>query len=253
MKPRKCLYAELPCVAYEEAWALQSRIVAVRKERLIEMDVILILEHPPVFTLGRRGGAENLRVSEAFLERSGIPVVHVERGGNITYHGPGQLVGYPIMLLREARLSVVGYVERLEEVMIRTAADVGVHAERNPINRGVWVGTNKLGSVGIAVRRGICFHGFALNVNLSLEPFSWINPCGLHGIGVTSLARELSQELSMEEIRGIARRHVEDVLEVELVPAGLSEIAGSPQNHHHPIPLHLQDNHRLPPLNELPL
>lgn len=214
---RKCLYTELGSVDYEEARELQTRLVAARKEGRIRTDVFLCLEHPPVFTLGRRGGLENLMVSEDFLRKSGIPIVHIERGGNITFHGPGQLIGYPIINLHAAKLSVVGYVEKLEEVMIRTAADFGIEAERNPLNRGVWVGNNKLGSIGIAIRRGISFHGFAFNVNLSLEPFGWINPCGLQGVGVTSLARELSGKVSMKQARKAARQHIETVFEVRLI------------------------------------
>jgi len=224
LKPRRCLYADLPPVEYGEALELQYRLLAARKEKRIRTDVVLCLEHPPVFTLGRRGGLENLVVSEAFLEKSGIPVIRAERGGNITFHGPGQLVGYPIINLREARLKVVDYVENLEEVMIRTAGDFGVHAERNPVNRGVWVGNSKLGSLGVAVRRGISFHGFAFNVNLSLEPFGWINPCGLQGVSVTTVERELSREISVAEVRRAVRRHFAAVFMVELEMTGLPEL-----------------------------
>ena len=144
--------------------------------------VVLLLEHPPVFTLGQRGGMENLKVTQAFLERSGISVIQAERGGSITYHGPGQLVVYPVIDLKQAGVSVAGYVEALEEVMIRTAGDWNISAGRNPAGRGVWVGTAKLGSIGIRVRRTVAFHGLALNVSVSLTPFDWINPCGLEGV-----------------------------------------------------------------------
>ncbi len=176
------LCVELPVTDYREAWDLQTGLVAARNSGVLASDVLLLLEHAPVFTLGRRGGLENLTVSEEFLKEAGVPVVHVERGGNITYHGPGQLVGYPILDLHASGLTVSDYVERLEEIMIRTAAHWGVAAGRNPINRGVWVGNSKLGSIGVAIRHGISFHGFAFNVSLSLEPFGWINPCGLRGI-----------------------------------------------------------------------
>jgi len=124
------LCLDLPLLAYQEAWELQSRLVAARKEALLEADVFLLLEHPPVFTLGRRGGLENLRVTEGFLEQSGIPLFHVERGGNITFHGPGQLVGYGIVALQGAGLGVVDNVTGLEEVMIRTAAEWAVAGGR---------------------------------------------------------------------------------------------------------------------------
>ena len=206
---------------YREAWNLQSYLVMARKDKMIDTNIILLLEHPPVFTIGNRGGLDNLTVSADFLEKAGIPVIQVERGGNITFHGPGQLVMYPLINLQVARLRVVDYVEYLEDVMIRAAADWGIKAERNPINRGVWVGNNKLGSIGIAVRRGICFHGIAFNVNLSLKPFGWINPCGLPDIGVTSMERELSRRVSMHEVRDSVKRHVQAVFGVELIMTNL--------------------------------
>ena len=223
---KKWFLTELPVVDYGEARDLQFRLVAERKAGVIDTDIVLLLEHPPVFTLGRRGGIENLTVSKEFLEKEGVSVIQVERGGNITFHGPGQIVAYPILSLNETRLSVTDYVECLEEVMIRTAADFGVMAERNPINRGVWVGLKKLGSIGIAVRKGISFHGMALNVNLSLTPFSWINPCGLEGVAVTSLEKELEQKVSMERVRRRVKHHIERVFGVELVPKNLSELPG---------------------------
>jgi lipoate-protein ligase B len=220
------LYIELPSIEYREAWKLQTDLVAARKDKIIDTNVILLLEHPPVFTVGRRGGLNNLTVSEDFLEKAGIPVIRVERGGNITFHGPGQLVVYPIIDLQVAGLKVVDYVENLEEVMIRAAADWSGMADRNPINRGVWVGNNKLGSIGIALRRGICFHGIAFNVNLSLKPFGWINPCGLEDIGITSMERELSHKVSMNQVRESVKRHVQAVFGVELLMTSLSELHG---------------------------
>lgn len=221
---RQCLCTELSKVEYREAWNLQLAIVAARKDKILNRDVILLIEHSPVFTLGRRGGLENLTVSKSFLKKTGIEVIHIERGGNITFHGPGQLVGYPIIDLRAARLSVVDYVNSLEEVMLRTATDYGVRAERNPMNRGIWVGNSKIGSIGIAVRRGISFHGFALNVNLSLKPFQWINPCGLQGIGVTSLAREISRQIPMHRVRETAKRHMEAIFGIKLGTVVFSEL-----------------------------
>jgi len=221
---KKWFCVEIPLIEYREAWSLQSEIVLGIKEKTIDRNVVLFLEHPSVFTLGRRGGRDNLNVSEAFLESQGIPIVHVERGGDITYHGPGQLVAYPVLDLRGAGLDVVGHVTKLEDVMIRTARDFGVKAGRNPMNRGVWVGNNKLGSIGIAIRRGITFHGFALNVNLTMEPFTWIQPCGLQGIGMTSIGRELRTDVSMKEARERARSHMEAVFGVALERIGLEEL-----------------------------
>jgi lipoate-protein ligase B len=218
------LCVDLPTMEYKEAWDLQAKIVAARKDRIIETDIVLFLEHPPVFTLGRRGGLNNLTISEAFLEKEGIPVIQVERGGDITFHGPGQLVIYPIIDLRAARLGVVDYVTTLEEVMIRTAADWGIKADRNPRNRGVWVGNNKLGSIGVAIRRGVSFHGLAFNVNTPLTPFSWIHPCGLENTQMTSLMHELSREVSMSKVRDAARHHMEAVFGVKLTMKSLAEL-----------------------------
>lgn len=224
LKHKQWLLIELPATEYTEAWDLQNNLVGARKDGVIDKDIVLLLEHPPVFTLGRRGGLKNLTVSEDFLNKAGIPVVHVERGGDITFHGPGQVIMYPIIDIRAARLGVIDYVGLLEEVMIRTASDWGIEAGRNSLNRGVWVGNNKLGSIGLAIRKGISFHGMAFNVNLSLEPFGWINPCGLHNIGITSMERELSRKVSMDKVREAIKRHVEAIFSVELVMTDLTQI-----------------------------
>jgi lipoate-protein ligase B len=221
---RKWLCIELPITDYNKAWQLQSNLVAAKPHKTTHKNVVLLLEHPPVFTLGRRGGLNNLRVSESFLEKAFIPVIQVERGGNITFHGPGQLIVYPIIHLQTAKLSVVHYVENLEEVMIRTASDWGITAKRNPINRGVWVGNHKLGSIGIAIRRGICFHGLALNVNISLKPFEWINSCGLQDTGITSMARELSRKVSMSRVRERIKHHLKAVFGVSLTMTRLEQL-----------------------------
>lgn len=224
MKPQRSYLLDLGVTPYPVAHDLQTRLVAARKEGVLETDLFICLEHSPVFTLGRRGGRENLRVAEDFLKAQGIDVVHVERGGDITYHGPGQLVLYPIVDLRKAGLGVVDFVTLLEDVMIRTAAEWGVTAGRNSLNRGIWVGVRKLGSIGIAVRRGITFHGLALNVNTSLEHFGWIHPCGLQGITVTSMAQALGKPISTAEVRHCLLRHVEAVFGRELVEIRMEEL-----------------------------
>jgi len=206
----------MPLTDYHPVWHLQKRLVAARKDKTIDADTVLILEHPAVFTFGRRGGDENLTVSQTFLKETGIELIQVERGGSITFHGPGQVVVYLIMNLQAAGLSVTDYVTRLEEMMLRTAADWGIAARRHSLNRGIWVDSKKMGSVGIAVRRGITFHGLALNVNLSLDPFSWIHPCGLKGIQVTSLAKESKQTVSIGKVRTSLKHHIESVFGVRL-------------------------------------
>ena len=197
---------------YVAAYGLQLGLVEKRRQGTA-CDTYLVTEHPATFTLGRRGGRENLMVTEEFLREKGIPLVHIERGGDITFHGPGQLVVYPILQLREAGLSVTDYVFRLEELMIRLAAAQGVTAVRDPRNHGVWVGGKKLGSVGIAIRHGISFHGLALNVCLDLTPFSWVNPCGLTGVKMTTVSRECGREVSVAEIKQNLARHLAEIFD----------------------------------------
>ena len=216
--------AELSLCAYREVLDLQRKLVDVKTVSRTTPDIMLLVEHPSVFTLGRRGRRTHLLVAEDFLRKRGIEVIHVERGGDITYHGPGQLVGYPIVDLRSKPWGVTGFIELLEELMIRIAADYGVRAVRNIKNRGVWVANRKLGSVGIAIRKEISFHGMALNVNPSLESFTWINPCGLEGVQATSLKRELGNAIPMEDVRQAACRHVRDIFGVELKRVGLKDL-----------------------------
>jgi lipoate-protein ligase B len=211
-------FLELPLVPYEEAQALQVDCVAARRDGRLATDLFILLEHPPVFTLGRNGGRENLTVSDDFLEQAGVAVVASERGGNITYHGPGQLVGYPVIDLQAARLGVADYVRALEEVMLRVAAAFDVAAERNARNPGIWVGPRKLGSIGLCLRRGVSFHGFALNAINGLEPFGWINPCGLTDVAMTSLKQERGQAMTMAALRRAARTAMTDVFPIELRP-----------------------------------
>lgn len=199
---------DLGLTDYAAAYALQLDLVERRRSGAGADDIFLVTEHPGTFTLGRRGGRQNLMVSEQYLRQQNIPLVHIERGGDITYHGPGQLVIYPVLYLRQAGLSVTDYVHLLEETMIRLAAAVGVTAQRDPRNRGVWAGDRKMGSVGIAIRHGVAFHGLALNVNVSLEPFSWVNPCGLNGVQMTSLSRECGRQVGMGELK----EHLADTL-----------------------------------------
>ncbi len=224
MLRERWIYIDIPAIEYGNAWQLQGHLVSARKEKIIDANVVMLLEHLPVFTLGRRGGLNNLTVPEGFLKKAGIPVIQVERGGNITFHGPGQLVAYPIIELHTAGLRVTDYVAHLEEVMIRTAGHWGIKAERHPVNRGVWVGGKKLGSVGIAIRHGITFHGMAFNVNPSLEPFRWINPCGLQQTEMTSVERELSHKVSAKEARRAVKDNFQTVFGVELVRMPLSEV-----------------------------
>lgn len=218
------LAVDLGLLEYRQAWDLQLRLIDARKNEALKRNVVLFLEHPPVFTLGRRGGLTNLKVGEEFLASRGIPLVHVERGGDVTYHGPGQLVAYPVVHLRDMGLGVLPFVEGLEEVMIRTVADWGITAGRDPRNRGAWVGPGKIGSLGIAVRRSVSFHGLALNVNTNLEPFTWVNPCGLQGVMITSMKQILAKDTPMDDVKVSAKAHMESVFGVRLEFSKLEDV-----------------------------
>ena len=197
-------------VAYGAGLELQARLVELRKAGAIG-DVLVMLEHPPVLTLGRAmgrkdGGRENLLLTEEALADRGVQVVETNRGGDVTYHGPGQLVGYPIFDLRGPlraggkRLGPVDFVRQMEEALIRTMADYGVMATRVPGRTGVWTQPNgtieerKLAAIGIHVSAGVTSHGFALNVTTDLKDFAWIVPCGISDRGVTSLELETQSE-----------------------------------------------------------
>ena len=222
--PQACLAINLGMMDYQEAWKLQGDIVAARHNGVIETDIIFFLEHPTVFTLGRRGGLDHLLVSEEFLKSSGIPIVHVERGGNITFHGPGQLVAYPIVNLKKRNIGVVDFVTALEDVMLATVQTWGIAADRNAANRGIWVGNKKMGSIGLAIRKGISFHGLALNVDVDLTPFSYIQPCGLQGVRMTSMSQELATQLSVDDVSTVLQTQFELVLNLTLTTVSLSDL-----------------------------
>jgi lipoyl(octanoyl) transferase len=210
------LCIELPTGEYSRTLDFQRRLVQARKDHFIDHDIVIITEHLPVYTLGHRGSREHLLVSDAVLAGAGIPVVPVERGGDITFHGPGQLVVYPIVHLCKSGLRIPEYISRLEEIMIRICGDWEITAERIPGKPGIWTGGDKIGSIGLAVRRGISFHGFSLNVNVSLDHFSWIHPCGLTNVQMTSMARKLGRDIPMKDIRYSAFSHIQQIFYVHL-------------------------------------
>jgi lipoate-protein ligase B len=218
------LFLDLGMLGYRDAWSLQLRLLDARKSESLKNEVVLFLEHQPVFTLGKRGGLANLKVTDSFLASRAIPLIHVERGGDITYHGPGQLVVYPIIHLHSTGMGVLRLVEGLEEVMIRTLAEWGIKAGRDPRNRGAWVGKDKIGSIGIAVRRSVSFHGFALNVNTDLEPFTWVNPCGLQNVMITSMKQILAKVLSMDDVKAAAKEHLQNIFGITLLASRLEDI-----------------------------
>jgi lipoyl(octanoyl) transferase len=189
----------LGTLAYPEALALQRRLVEERRSGQIG-DVLLLLEHPRVITLGVRGdgGRSHVLASSDTLESEGVYVFETGRGGDVTYHGPGQIVGYPILDLHPDRLDVHRYVRDLEEVLIRTAADFGIAATRVPGLTGVWVDNEKLAAIGVRISRWVTSHGFALNVTTDLKDFTLIVPCGITDRGVTSLQRLGCRATAME-------------------------------------------------------
>ena len=221
---RPCWHLDLGLMAFAPAHKLQLEILDARIASHLQRDVVLFLEHPAVFTTGRRGGYDHLKVSPSFLADSGMGLHHIERGGDITFHGPGQLVVYPIMDLKSTDVGVLGFVEKLEEIMIRTVSDWGIKATRDPRNRGVWVNDKKLGSIGIAIRRGITFHGIALNVDLSLEPFSWINPCGLEGIGVTTMNLEGKKSAAVGQVRATLKKYFEEIFSISFKDVNIDKL-----------------------------
>jgi lipoyl(octanoyl) transferase len=224
---RRLLVRQLGRVEYADGLALMSALRQARIQGQIE-DTLLLLEHPAVITLGRKGRRENLRVDEDTLARRGIGVIDTDRGGDITYHGPGQLVAYPVVSLAPDRCDVRRYVRDLEEAMIRTAAEYGVVAGRLEGMNGVWLGADaappsegpgrKLGAVGVHIARWVTSHGLAFNVGTALEDFELIVPCGIGDRGVTSLAREVGRSITVQEVGQRLADQLSGLLEREPVP-----------------------------------
>jgi lipoyl(octanoyl) transferase len=210
------LVRHLGRVPYAEGLQIQEQLVAERQAGRI-VDVLLLLEHEPVFTMGRNAQAENVLLSKDALEAKGFQLFETGRGGDVTYHGPGQVVGYPILELPPERRDVHRYVRDLEEVMIRACADYGVTATRIAGKTGAWVGTDKIGAIGVRIARWVTSHGFALNVANDLDPFALIVPCGIRDHGVTSLARLLGREIAVEDAAVRLAGHLAAVFDLEIV------------------------------------
>ncbi len=202
----------LGLISYAEGLEIQKTLVEQRKSGAIP-DQLLLLEHPPVITLGvkTRNQRTNIVATPEALEAAGVSVFETGRGGDVTYHGPGQLVGYPILDLKPDRCDVHRYVRDLEEVMIRTAAVLGVTSGRFPGLTGAWVGREKLAAIGVRIARWVTSHGFALNVNTSLGHFDLIVPCGITDKGVTSLQKILGHPVQMDEAMAAAEAAFHEV------------------------------------------
>ena len=200
---KECWVVDLGLVGYQPAWDLQRRLVAARKAGAVP-DVLLLCEHPHVITLGRNGKREHLHASDQLLRQMGVEFHHTDRGGDITYHGPGQLVGYPILNLAEIRRDVVWYVRQLEEAMIRATADFGIAATRKAGMTGVWVdltgGEEKLAAIGVHISRWVTSHGFAYNVATDLRYFDLIVPCGIADKRPTSLERLTGRAVTVPDV-----------------------------------------------------
>ena len=224
------LIVNLGRIEYGAAWDLQKRVVAARKAGAVS-DVLLICEHPHVITLGRNGQLKNLLAPDSVLREMGVSFFETSRGGDITYHGPGQVVGYPILNLAEIRRDVGWYVRSLEEVMIRAGADFGVTGRRVPGCAGVWVdtasGEEKVGAIGVHISRWVTSHGFACNVSTDLRYFGLIVPCGIAGKRATSLEKLLGHPVDPRDVAEKIAAHFSEIFGLSLspaAPASLEEI-----------------------------
>jgi lipoyl(octanoyl) transferase len=269
---RSCLTIDLGLIAYAEAWELQKRVVAARKAGAID-DVLLFCEHPHVITLGRSGKRANLLAGENVLRQKGVEYFETPRGGDITYHGPGQIVGYPILNLGAIKRDVVWYVRMLEEAMIRATAELGIAARREEGKTGIWVppdqglsqsiqkseqaeertaaagilrdsdlskshqspvtshwplakavAPEKLAAIGVHISRWVTSHGFAYNVATDLRYFELIVPCGIAERKATSLEKLLERRVGLEEVKPLLARHLGDVFDLQMQPAGREEL-----------------------------
>ncbi len=222
-----CLTVDLGLIGYQQAWALQKRIVAARKANLVP-DVLLLCEHPHVITLGRSGKREHLLASDHLLQQMNVEFCATDRGGDITYHGPGQIVGYPILQLAEIRRDVAWYVRQLEEAMMRATQEYGIAAGRNAGKTGVWAktprGEEKLAAIGVHLSRWVTSHGFAYNVSTDLRYFDLIVPCGIADRKAVSLEKLLGQAVERGEAARKIARHFGDVFGLEMRGATPEEL-----------------------------
>ena len=224
---KSCSVVDLGLIAYVEGLGLQKRVVAARKAGAIE-DVLLFCEHPHVITLGRSGNRANLLAGEKVLRQKGVEYFETSRGGDITYHGPGQIVGYPILNLNEIKRDVVWYVRMLEEVMIRATTEFGVEARREAGKTGIWVGqesaAEKLAAIGVHITRWVTSHGFAYNVATDLRYFDLIVPCGIAQRKATSLEKLLARRVNLDEVKPLLANHLAEVFGLQMRVAQHEEL-----------------------------
>lgn len=200
MEKKTLTYCDLGFIDYKETWDLQQEIHSKRVSGEVE-DFLFLLEHPNTYTLGKTAHRENLKGSKDYLRENQISVYDIDRGGDITYHGPGQIVGYPIIDLNNWFKDTHKYLRALEEVIIKTCSEYSLNCERNSKHTGVWLGDKKIAAIGIKVSRWVTMHGFAFNVNTDLNLFNGIIPCGIQDKSVTSLKQELNREIDIQEVK----------------------------------------------------
>jgi len=213
---RKIVYCDLGLIDYKEAWDLQKSVHQLRAENRID-DVFFLLEHPHTYTLGKTADKENLVGSEKYLSDNKISVYDIDRGGDITYHGPGQIVAYPIINLTNWQQDTHKYLRALEELIINVCSEYGLNSGRVEKYTGVWIDDRKICAIGIKVSRWITMHGFAFNVNTDLKLFNGIIPCGISDKDVTSLNRELKKELNVSEVKERILHHFSKIFSYDQI------------------------------------
>ncbi len=225
------LITDLGLISYADAYALQERLVAARKSGAVD-DVLLLCEHPHVITLGRNANRAHLLASEPVLRQKGVELHSTNRGGDITYHGPGQIVGYPILNLDKIKRDVGWYVRTLEEAMLRASADFGVTAYRVPGKTGIWVQASpqeeKLAAIGVHISRWVTSHGFAYNVSTDLRYFDLIIPCGIADRKATSLEKLLERNVALGEVKSSLVQHLSELFSRQACSATLDALLPSP-------------------------
>jgi lipoyl(octanoyl) transferase len=221
-KEKKLVIKDIGRQSYRPVWDYQKKLQQLRIAKKIP-DTLVFVEHTPVYTIGKNGSDLHIIGNSEFLKSNNIEVVHVDRGGDVTYHGPGQLVGYPVFDLHQHRESVSWFMRNLEEVFIRSISYWGLKAGRNEGYPGVWIDDEKIVAFGVRISRWVTMHGFAFNVNTNLNHFSGIIPCGIFHCGVTSLAIQLGKQIAMEEVKEVIMRAFQDVFNFSEVEAVLEK------------------------------
>lgn len=206
---------KLGLIEYGKAYKLQRSLHYQRVTEEIP-DVLLLLEHPPTITIGKSGSIENVLVSKEALSKEGVSLFFIDRGGDVTYHGPGQIVGYPIIDLKQRGKDIRRFVYDIEEVIIRMMKDFSIEAGRDESHPGVWIDGKELAAIGLAIRRWVSIHGFAINVNPNMEHFSLINPCGFNDRKATSMSQLLGEKLPVDAVKERLISHFSEIFDVPM-------------------------------------